>query len=194
MAAALLDMKIIKHSEGNKNLDDLLRLLYDEYYIKKKRGFTEKEFKEAAEKVAGVALDDFFDTIINSTANPDFNLYLQPLGYEFEMKALQGGFLGLNTNFKNGKTEVSNVLRNGPAFQAGISKGDIIVSVNGKVPSENFAEILKEIQVQDKVVLVIQRESATQIMNLVALRNPFKQVKINLKEGNQEKALWPVMK
>ena len=38
-----------------------MRLLYTKYYKGLKRGFTEQEFKDACEKVAGISLQEVFE-------------------------------------------------------------------------------------------------------------------------------------
>src|SRR5690606_29942512 len=55
---ALMDMEIIRSTNGEKHLDDLMSFVYNEYAKKKNRGFTPDEFKLAAEKICGKKLDD----------------------------------------------------------------------------------------------------------------------------------------
>ena len=62
----LLNLAILAGSNGQRSMDDLMRLLYQEYYKKQKRGFTDEEFRRAAEQVAGRKLDDFFTIGVNS--------------------------------------------------------------------------------------------------------------------------------
>ncbi|WP_052273512.1 M61 family metallopeptidase [Flavihumibacter solisilvae] len=59
----LLDFRIRHDTKNKKSLDDLMRLLYQKYYKKLNRGFTEDEFRKDAEKLAGTNLQDFFDYI-----------------------------------------------------------------------------------------------------------------------------------
>ena len=175
MAAALLDISITKHTDGKKNLDDVLKFLYDEYYVKKQRGFTEVEFKNACKKIAGTSLNSFFETLIYSTQSPDYNEYYNTVGYEVIMENSSEVYVGINTQIVNGKMEVSNVLRYSPAFNAGLSKGDIIVSVNGIVPDGTLTNILKKSGTYE---FVIMRGSRTFSTNLTSTDNPNVKVKI----------------
>lgn len=52
----LFDIELRRLSGGKRSLDDMMRLLYNRYYIDAKRGFTEQEFWTAAEEVAGQQL------------------------------------------------------------------------------------------------------------------------------------------
>ena len=52
----LFDIQLRELTKGKKSLDDLMRLLYNRYFLKEKRGFTEEEFWASAEEIAGVPL------------------------------------------------------------------------------------------------------------------------------------------
>jgi predicted metalloprotease with PDZ domain len=58
----------------------VLRYLYQEYYKKQKRGFTEAEMQAAVEKVAGKKLDDFFQKHVYGVEQIDYNKYLGYVG------------------------------------------------------------------------------------------------------------------
>jgi predicted metalloprotease with PDZ domain len=71
----LLDFKIRHETKNKKSLDDVMRLLYHKYYKTKGRGFTEAEFKNECEKIAGSSLADFFDYIY-TLKTVDYPTYL----------------------------------------------------------------------------------------------------------------------
>jgi predicted metalloprotease with PDZ domain len=71
----LLDLAI-RHSTGNqRSLDDVMRRLYREFYQGKKRGFTDAEFRQVCESVAGVALPEIFEYVY-TVKEPDYAKYL----------------------------------------------------------------------------------------------------------------------
>ncbi len=75
----MLDFRI-RHATGNlQSLDDVMRLLYDHYYRKRQRGFTEAEFQQACEQVAGAPLGDIFKYIY-TTEDLDYEKYLAMAG------------------------------------------------------------------------------------------------------------------
>ena len=51
----LFDCFIRDKTKGEKSLDDLMRLLYNRYFLDAKRGFTEIEFWAAADEIAGTS-------------------------------------------------------------------------------------------------------------------------------------------
>ena len=82
----LLDLKIRYESGNKKSLDDVMRTLYQVYYKEKKRGFTEKEFRDVCEKTAGTSLSEIFDVYIPTVQDIDYQKYLGYAG------------LGIDTN------------------------------------------------------------------------------------------------
>jgi predicted metalloprotease with PDZ domain len=79
----LLDIEI-RFASGNLNsLDDVMRSLYQEYYVQKKRGFTDAEFQEACEKAAGVSLSALFEYVY-TTREIDYDKYLGHMGLKIE--------------------------------------------------------------------------------------------------------------
>jgi predicted metalloprotease with PDZ domain len=59
VVALLLDLEILKSTDNQKRLDDVMRYLMDEYYVKKKRGFTYEEFVDVCSSIAGKDIKTF---------------------------------------------------------------------------------------------------------------------------------------
>ena len=71
----LLDLAI-RHSTGNRqSLDDVMRRLYREFYQGKRRGFTDAEFRQVCESVAGTSLQEIFEYVY-TVKEPDYGKYL----------------------------------------------------------------------------------------------------------------------
>ncbi|QGY42268.1 M61 family peptidase [Maribellus comscasis] len=77
----LLNFAIRNASQNKKSLDDVMRLVYREYYQKQKRGFTEAEFQQVCESIAGSPLTAFFEYIY-TTKELDYKKYLGYAGLE----------------------------------------------------------------------------------------------------------------
>ena len=70
-----LDFYIRHKTNNQKGLDDVMRLVYKEYYQTKKRGFTDAEFQMTCEIIAGASLNDVFEYVY--TAKPlDYTTFL----------------------------------------------------------------------------------------------------------------------
>jgi predicted metalloprotease with PDZ domain len=84
----LLDLTIRAHSENQQSLDDVMRRLYHEIYLKKNRGFTQDEIRAFCEQAAGRSLQDIFDYIY--TLKPiDYAPYLAQAGLQIHWEEQQ---------------------------------------------------------------------------------------------------------
>lgn len=141
----LLDARIVVLSAGKRNLDDLLRDLYNNYYKKLGRGFSEKEFIQAAEKVAGASLGSFFNDYLYSVKTPDYETILGQIGISVKQTQVEMKELGITTALENGKTLVKFTLRGSSGYTGGINVNDELISLNGVKVNNNADEILKQL-------------------------------------------------
>ncbi len=128
----LLDFKIRHETKNKKSLDDVMRTLYKEFYQKKKRGFTEKEFREVCEKIAGTSLNEIFDYVY-TTKELNYKKYLDYAGLDIDTTSqeIPGGWLGISTRTRNDSTFISAVDWNSPAWNAGLRQRNIILEMDG---------------------------------------------------------------
>jgi len=81
----LLDLKIRSETKNKKSLDNVMNTFYYEFYQKKGRGFTDREFRQVCEDAAGLSLDELF-SYIYSIAEIDYKKYLGYAGLILEKK------------------------------------------------------------------------------------------------------------
>jgi len=81
----ILDFKIRNATQNKKSLDDVMRFLYWQYYKKMQRGFTDAEFQQACEAVAGISLSDTFEYVY-TTKEFDYSTYLGYAGLLFKKR------------------------------------------------------------------------------------------------------------
>jgi len=79
----LLDLEIRGVTRNSKSLDDVLRTLYWKYYKEEKRGFTDAEFQQVCEQVAGTSLKNLFEYVY-TTKEVDYAKYLSQAGLIIE--------------------------------------------------------------------------------------------------------------
>jgi predicted metalloprotease with PDZ domain len=85
LVGLLLDLAI-RHASGNKkSLDDVMRFLYNQYYKELNRGFTDAEFQQSCERIAGSSLSALFE-FVYTTREPDYNTYLAFAGLKLTEK------------------------------------------------------------------------------------------------------------
>lgn len=131
LASWSLEMAIIERTQAEKNYKDLHRYLYEQHRLPK--GYSEQDVKVGLKRITGVAFDDWWQQAIDSPNSLDFDAILAQVGlqrkasskpervdYGFELKADQGTGL------------LTHVRRDGPAWQAGLTKGDRVIAIDGQ--------------------------------------------------------------
>jgi predicted metalloprotease with PDZ domain len=129
----LLDLRIREASKGRASLDDVMRTLYRTFYKEKKRGFTDREFRDVCERAAGVPLGEIFDVYAATLERWDYAKYLgyAGLAIDLEPRPVADPWFGASTQEQGGGAVVSTVEPDSPAFLAGLSAQDEILAVGG---------------------------------------------------------------
>ncbi|MEO8795407.1 MAG: PDZ domain-containing protein [Daejeonella sp.] len=173
MLAMVLDLTIINATKGKKSLDDVMKTMYQEYYHKKGRGYTDAEFKATAEQIAGISLTDIYNKYVNGTEAIDFDKYLAYAGLNVKDEAASNNspFLGATASMKDGKLIVSYVQRGSGAWKSGINVNDEIIAIDGYRVSEVDKAISAK-KVNDKAAVMISRDGIIMNLDVQLSRNP----------------------
>jgi predicted metalloprotease with PDZ domain len=86
----LLDLAIRNASNNQFSLDHVMRLMYQEYYQRLQRGFTDAEFQAACEQMAGQSLANEFE-FISTTKQLDYQKYLGYAGLTLTSTEIEKG-------------------------------------------------------------------------------------------------------
>ena len=174
----LLNLAILAGTNGERSMDDLMRYLYAEYYKKQQRGFTDEEFRRAAEQIAGRPLNDFFMTALNTADPIDYNAYFEPVGLQLVNAAGNGptsrsqdGFLGATTTIANGRLTVLSVRRGSAAYVDGLNVGDEIISV-ADVPANDLLRLIGGRRIGETVKVVVNRSGQLRELPIKLTQNP----------------------
>jgi len=84
----LLDLEIRNNTKNQKSLDDVMRFLYNEYYEKRGRGFTETEFWQVSEQIAGKSLDEI-KTDVNTVSEINYQKYFDYAGLQIDLSPIK---------------------------------------------------------------------------------------------------------
>ena len=169
IAGFLLDAKIRHATRGRASLDDVMRRAWQRF--SGERGFTSAEFRAAAEEVAGIDLDPWFDQVLEGTGELDYSEALAWLGLRFtesdekerdkdngDKPKEPAGWLGIDTEVQAGRLVVTQLRRDTPAYTAGLNFGDEILAVDDyRVPPEGWKDRLKAYRPGQKATLLIAR-------------------------------------
>ncbi|MFC6099932.1 M61 family metallopeptidase [Olivibacter domesticus] len=170
LMAMMMDLKILKATNGEKGLDDVMKAAYNEFYKKRAKGFTDQEFKSIAEKVAGISLDDVYE-MVNSASSPDYNKYLQLVGAE--LSDLNKGYeipdLGIKTTISDGKLTVQNVYRGSGAWEGGLNVKDELIGINGyriDIAGKELERTIQASKIEDVVKILVARDGVLKELDI----------------------------
>lgn len=163
----LIDLETLHATKGAKGLDDIMKAMYDEYYQRLGRGFTDQEFKQMVEKVAGVSIDDIYE-YVNEAKPINYNTYLNNVGLEL-VNQLEGRSIPeFGVRLSNHK--VMSVNRGSGAWDAGINVNDELIAVDGyriDDVGKELDRILAGSMVGDKLHVIVSRDGIIKELDLI---------------------------
>ena len=165
LTAFMLDVLILKSSGNRNNLQDLLKVLYHEFYLNGK-GYSEHDIQSIAHQLAGTDLDYFFENYVYGKENyepllTDCFQYLGLLLIKSSNPKLSERVFGIKTILNNGIVTVSVVAPESPAWKAGIFNGDEILSINAMQVKNNLEEWLNYFLNKNENIEVIVSKSGS---------------------------------
>jgi len=179
LIGTLLDLNIAEATKGEKHLDDVFRLLYDTYYKRASRGFTDQEFQDAVATVAGRRYDEFFRNSVYGTKPLDYATALGYAGLGLAITPLNpNGALGATFSNRTGRFLVTAVERDGVAWNGGLNVNDEVLSINGAAPSEESAKQLISSPAGTELKLQVRRDGLPRDLTLKAAADPDRKFQI----------------
>jgi len=151
----VLNAWIIKSSHGQKCIDDVFKYLYQTYYKKLNRGFTDAELEDAFSKVAGTSAKPLFESYIYGVQTPDYPNLFNEFGYTWSNTNEGKSIPYVGFTVMAGK--ISSTYRGSSAYLYGLNVGDEIVSAN-KANFEGLDKLLADKKVGDKILFVVKRD------------------------------------
>lgn len=177
----VLDLLIRGKTRGRASLDEVMRRMYEEFYLKsanasyylRGRGYKNEDFERMVSEVAGADMSDFFKRHVRGVEAPPYDEALAEVGLRLVREPRSSVSVGVNAdeedkvNFK-----IARVRPNSPAAEAGWDAGDKIVSVGGvKTTADNFLKLLTRYKPGDRVSVAVQRGPRT-IQTWITLGEP----------------------
>jgi predicted metalloprotease with PDZ domain len=209
----LLDMLIIIKSDGQKKLEDAMRLLWAQYKQRPDIGFTEQEIIEAIEIATGVSIAKDFLQWINESDELPYTPIFKALGLIWSQENTDdnsGGevygefrpfcprpqpvFSGWAVREENGRLMVKEVEADSPADKAGIGIDDEILSVNGlRVNNTRMLnELLQQNGIENPAELICNCDGRLFTTHILPIPQPRYTLRINPECTAAEKHLQEV--
>jgi predicted metalloprotease with PDZ domain len=188
----ILNLSILQATNGNKNLDDVMKYLYQEFYKKQGRGFSDEEFQKGVETIAGKNMSEFFQKYIFGTETIPYNTFLQTVGMQLVDKNAENNiaYLGAETA-KALNLRITSVVRDSPAYNDGLNIGDEILQVDDAKPDDLYKYITTK-KIGEVVSFKIRRDGIEKTFPVTLQRNPTKNFTIQPLQGQtkEQEALY----
>jgi predicted metalloprotease with PDZ domain len=158
----------LKNTENKKCLDDVMRTLYNDY-AKVKKGYTEKDYRNIVNEIAGVSLDWILDEHVFGTKSmvQAVKEALEYIGLELSImpvKNIYEAVLGFKAMPDNEKFIVTNIFPGSECEKKGLMINDKIVSINGYELKQNLNEWISYYSDDDISLEVINNGKLRQII------------------------------
>lgn len=172
LIALVLDLMIRGKSNGKTSLDDVMRRMYQEFYLKspnasyylRGRGYSTEDFQRVASEVSGIDLDGFFQRYVRGVETLPYDDALGFIGLRLVREQARQPFsagIGIDWEGKENLT-IGMVRPNSPAEDAGLQEGDEIISLGKKkIARENFLVTLAHYKQGDRVPISLKRDRRT---------------------------------
>ncbi|WP_411029068.1 M61 family metallopeptidase [Spongiimicrobium sp. 3-5] len=171
--------------QQNLNLDDYMKLLWQRYG-EKEIPYTIKNLQEVLVQYAGKEFGNaFFERYIHDSEMPDYKSLFASVGVVLST-ADNAPYFGANVRISEGGTiEILRSTRIGsPAYQAGLDKGDSIMSINDTLFKEgqSFGGIINQYKIGDTLSVKYKRYGVEKTTTVILGANPNYTIRLMEKE------------
>lgn len=158
LVALLLDLIIRRDTRGRRSLDDVMRALWRRYgrqFYSAQGGYgvEDHELENLFDEVTGLELKSVFDLAVRSTRDLPLEDAFARLGITLTDQRKAGKpSLNVRVQQEAGLCKLASVHETGPAHQAGLSAGDVLIAVDSlRVTGSNLDSLLQRYRVGDVV-------------------------------------------
>jgi len=189
VVAALLDLTILRATNGERSLDDVMRLLWDEYG-KQGKGLEEDAFERAIARVADVG--DFVARYVDGTEVLPHEEIFRAAGIAFASTPREETSLGAKLKTADGLLLVESVVRGGAGMNAGLLPGDEILVLDGTRTTNEatLAAALRGVRMGETASLLIARGGVVRSLSLSGQRDPRPKITLRVEAASELRRGW----
>jgi len=171
LVGMVMDLLIRGRTQGKSSLDEVMRRMYDEFYVKspnnsyylRGRGYHTEDLERVVADLAGGEFHEFFKRYVRDVRVLPYDEAFAYVGLRFVNAPAKEPFnAGLSLTFEGSTAVIENVRNNSPAENAGLQKNDEIVSLGGKkVTKDSWLKTFARYNKGDRVPVVVKRDRRT---------------------------------
>jgi predicted metalloprotease with PDZ domain len=180
----LLDLSIIKDTSAAASLDDVMRLLYRDFYQQGK-GFSTEDLISVINRLTKRDYHEFFRRYVSGTETPPYDEILSYAGYGIEKVTERVPVLNLDATITPKGIQITRVAPGSKAEEAGLRQGDILLSIDGVEAQRRFTAIMEKLKdkIDQSVRVAIKREEKEMMLDMKVGAAP--EVKYKILEPRQ---------
>ena len=191
LVSALLDLTIRRATGGGRSLDDVLRILWEEYG-RSGRGLEEDAMERVVARVADVG--DFFARYVDGTEPLPYAELFGAAGVAFAATAREPerASLGARLGLRDGLLIVDSVIRGAAGMEAGLLPGDELLAIDGnRVTSEAaLKHALRGVRLGGTAELLVARAGVVRTLALTARPDPRPAVTLKVSAESELRRGW----
>lgn len=154
-----LDLSL-RNLKENKSLDGFMKLIWEQYG-KNEIPYTIENLQDGLTEYSSKSFSEhFFENFIFSSEMPDYKTLLASVGIEFSYRFEDRPTLGANVQKVDNKWLINSYpLEGSSLYLAGLSKGDKIISIDGKLTNNKLSpeDFIKQYKIGDTLKVVFSR-------------------------------------
>jgi predicted metalloprotease with PDZ domain len=184
--AFVLDARIRRATNGSKSLDDAMQLAYHRYSGAK--GYTMEQFYQAMSDTSETNLRTFFSSVAESTEELSYREALDWFGLRFRPGDRNArAWFGARTRVDGGRLIVSALLRETPAYAAGVNVDDEILAIDDvRVRADGLNARLEQYQPGQRISLLVGRRDRLTKLDVTLGTEPSRQWRLEVDPAASE--------
>lgn len=190
IVSALLDLTIRRASNGERSLDDVIRLLWQEHGSG--NGLEEDAVERAVARVADVG--DFFARYVEGIEPLPYEELFSAAGitFAFAPREPESASLGAKLKVQDGLVIIEGVIRGGSGMDAGLLPGDELLALDDtRLASEAaLTTALRALQIGHTAELLIARSGVVKRLSLAARPDPRPVITLRAEGASELRRGW----
>ncbi|MEA2206067.1 MAG: hypothetical protein QOE77_2843 [Blastocatellia bacterium] len=165
----VLDLLMRGKTHGKASLDDVMRHMYDEFYLRspaasyylRGRGYSNEDFERAIAAISGIDAGDFFKRYVRGVEVPPYDEALAQVGLKLSRKMDSARYdAGIGFDKSDLRSMEARTIGPGSAADlSGMQPGDVLVSIGGvNVTRDTWLKILGRYREGQQVEFQVRRK------------------------------------